>query len=107
MILKEITYSLGKKIQTAQFEPANYHASIKAEVEPNEDINKAYDVLRKIVQEQIQEDYDRARPSKNNFEKEIAKIKTLKELQTYYRKEKTHHKSVEFNRCIADKKRTL
>ncbi|HPY53595.1 MAG: hypothetical protein BWY47_00419 [Bacteroidetes bacterium ADurb.Bin302] len=53
MEIKEITYSLGRTIQIKQYEPMNFHASIKAEVKGGEDLNKAYAELKKIVQEQI------------------------------------------------------
>lgn len=53
MEIKEITYSLGRTLQVKQYEPMNFHASIKAEVSPKEDLNKAYAELKKIVESQI------------------------------------------------------
>lgn len=107
MILKEISYSLGRTLQLSAYEPVNYHASVKAEVSENEDIDKAYDVLRKIVQDQIRQDFDRVRPSQTpteKFVKEIKAIKSVKELGEYYKKNKDKHKSVEFNKCVANRK---
>lgn len=56
MRITEITYSLGRTIQVKNFEPVNFHASIKAEVKEKEDLNKAFDELRKIVQIQVKKD---------------------------------------------------
>lgn len=56
MKIVEITASLGRTIQIKQFEPLNFHASVKAEVGENEDLDKAFAELKKIVKEQVGEE---------------------------------------------------
>ena len=53
MKITEITYSIGRTIQIKQYEPINFHASAKAEVAENEDLDKSYAELKKIVTAQI------------------------------------------------------
>jgi hypothetical protein len=53
MKITEITASLGRTIQIKQFEPLNFHASIKAEVGEGEDLNKAFEEIKKIVKDQV------------------------------------------------------
>jgi len=67
MRIVEITYSLGRTIQMEQFQPVSFHASIKAEV-GEEDINKAFTELKKIVAKQINEDIGKVREVKQKKE---------------------------------------
>jgi hypothetical protein len=54
----ELTYSVGKTIQIKPYEPINLHASIKAEVSPKEDLQKAFNDLKEIVGQQIKKDIE-------------------------------------------------
>jgi len=107
MKIKQIEYSLSKAIQIQNFEPVRFFVGATAEVQEGEDIEKSYEQLKKIVHEQIKQDYERVRPSQTpteKFVKEIKAIKSVKELGEYYKKNKDKHKSVEFNKCVANRK---
>lgn len=53
MRVKEIQYSRGETRQIKQFEPTKLMISATAEVAEGEDLTKAYEELRKIVDNEI------------------------------------------------------
>lgn len=53
MKIVEITASLGRTIQIKAYEPLNFHASVKAEVGEDEDLDEAFAELKKIVKDQV------------------------------------------------------
>lgn len=109
MLIKEIEYSLSKKIQISEYEPVGFYISAKAEVSEKEDIDKAYGELKKVVHEQMKQDFERVRPSgkREGYVDEISKIKTIIQLQKYYKKNKDKYKSKEFNQAIAEKQNEI
>lgn len=52
MKITEITYSEGKTIQEASYEPRSFHFSAKAEVK-DEDVQKAFEGLKSEVKKAI------------------------------------------------------
>ena len=77
----EITYSLGRTIQVVQFNPINFHASIKAEITEKDDIEKCFAELKKIVKKQVRTDVEEAISAKKEAEdKKKYPLKKEKEL---------------------------
>jgi hypothetical protein len=110
MQLKEIEYGIALTVQVNEYEPAKYHVSIKADITEKDDISESYNKLRKIVQDQIRQDFERVRPSmtsQEKYAKEIKKIKGVKELGEYYKKNKDKYKTLEFNKLIAERKKEI
>lgn len=108
MLIKEIEYSLSKKIQIKEYEPVGFYVSAKAELNEKDDIKKSYAELRKAVHEQMREDFERVRPgSIPSYISEISKIKTKTELKKYYQENKDKYKSKEFNQAIVEKQNEI
>lgn len=53
---KEVTVSMGQTIQIVQYEPRNYHVSMKVEVKEGQDVNTVIKLAERIVAKNV-EDY--------------------------------------------------
>ena len=58
MKIIEITYSMGQTVQVRDFHPRNFHVSLRAELEENEDESKAHQVLKNKAEAIIKRDVE-------------------------------------------------
>lgn len=54
MEIKEINYSRSQTVQLREYEPTNVFFSAKAEVKEGEDLEKAYDELKAVVDRELE-----------------------------------------------------
>lgn len=53
MKIVEITASFGRTVQVAPYEPANFHASVKAEIPETANISECFDQLFEMVKSDV------------------------------------------------------
>ena len=68
MVINEITYSQGKTIQEASYEPRSFHFSAKAELSEKDKPQECYDKLREEVQKAL--DREVTQTEKNQLAKD-------------------------------------
>jgi hypothetical protein len=52
---KEVTVSMGQTVQIVQYEPRNYHVSLKIEVKEGQDVNAIIKLGERIVAKNVQD----------------------------------------------------
>lgn len=57
--ITEITYSESKTIQEESFSPRNFHISAKMELVDNESPTAGYDILKRLVKKELQDEIDK------------------------------------------------
>jgi len=82
MKITEITISIGQTKQIAQFEPRNYHVSVKVELGENEKAEEAFKIAKEKVEKEVDNYFEELKESEEPFptKKEKKQLKIPKEM---------------------------